>query len=77
MKLIYESTGAEVKVGDVAKTFRGEEVVISGFREPHKASSSGRVYVKPLNGREPYAGAPPWATQEYFPGVIGARWIEI
>lgn len=72
MKLFYESTGREVKVGDIAQTFRGEAVVVTDFREPHTPSSTGRVYVKFVDKetdrpREGFAS-------EYFPGVIGAKW---
>lgn len=67
MRLVYEETGKEVKVGDKAVTFRGEPVEVTYFREPHKASSSGKVSVK----RE---GAS--MSMEYYVGVIGAEWIE-
>lgn len=59
--------GKEVKIGDKAVTFRGENVIVTGMREPHKPSSTGRVYVQHENGDE----------REYFPTVIGAKWVEI
>jgi hypothetical protein len=67
MKMIYEQTNEAVKVGDIAKTFRGETVTVTGFEQPRHSGSTGRVYVK-FEGFE--------ETREFFPGVIGARWIE-
>ena len=69
MRLVYESTGAEVKVGDTIKVERRDQTVelrVDYFKEPHKPSSSGKVIVM-----EPTGG-----TSEYFVGVIGAKWIE-
>ena len=66
MRLVYKATGKEVKVGDIATTFRGEKVTVEYFREPHKPSSEGKVYVKDENG----------FGSEYYVGVIGAEWIE-
>ena len=68
MKLVYENDkNTEVKVGDKVKTFRGDEVQVESFREPHHAGSTGRVYVR-------HSGAT--YASEYFPGVIGACWID-
>lgn len=61
--LRYDATGEPVRVGDKAKTFRGKRVTVTGMREPHKPSSTGRVYVK--------EGA---HEAQYFPSVIGASW---
>lgn len=65
MKLIYEKTGQEVKVGDKVETFRGETVEVSFFRPPHKPSSEGHVSVKRDGG-----------TREFYVSVIGAEWID-
>ena len=66
MKLVYKATGNEVKVGDVVETSKGDKVTVKYFAEPHKPSSSGKVYVEHENG----------FGMEYFVSVIGAEWIE-
>ena len=50
MQLVYELTHKPVQIGDVVKTFRGDSVVVRGIVEPHKPSSTGRVYVQPEDG---------------------------
>lgn len=65
MKLIYKETGKEVKVGDTAKTFRGEEVEVVSFDLPHKPSSSGKILIQNRKWKE-----------ECYVSVIGAEWIE-
>jgi hypothetical protein len=65
MKLVYDQTGAEVKVGDSAVLRDGQRVIVLGIVKPHKPSSTGRVQV----GIVDHAG-------EYFPSVINAHWIE-
>ena len=67
MKLFYKNTDIEVGVGDAVRTFRGEAVEVTGWREPAHAGSTGRVYVK-YPGKE-------W-TAEFFPSVINAEWKE-
>jgi hypothetical protein len=67
MKLVYESTGVEVKTGDVVHV-RGVPYFVMETREPHKPSSTGRVFCKAMNDQG-------WVN-EWFPGVIGADWIE-
>lgn len=63
MILVRESDGTPLKVGDKVKTFRGENRILRGWREPHTINSSGRVFVSTTpNGRE----------EQYFPSVIGA-----
>lgn len=66
-KLINEETGVEIKRGDLIKSFRGEDYILTGFKEPHKPSSTGRVYVTPVSGG---------LAREFFPSVIGAKIIE-
>lgn len=66
MRLIYEDTGKDVKVGDLVQTFRGDEVVVEHIAKPHSPASTGRVYVSRHDGSE----------AEFFPSVIGAKWIE-
>lgn len=67
MKLIYTTTGAPAKLGDIVETFRGERAVLLGIQQPHKPSSTGRVYIQ-LEGSR--------ASREFFPSVINAEWIE-
>lgn len=67
MKLVYETTGEEVKVGDSCVLTDEEKVKVIGVEEPHKPSSTGRVYVA-VDGRP--------GSMSYFPSVIDAKWIE-
>ena len=67
MKLIYESTGKEVQSGDIAHTFRGEPVVVTGWQEPRHAGSTGRVYCKSMDESG-------W-DNSWYPSVIGAKWV--
>jgi hypothetical protein len=70
MKLVYENNpDVEVTVGDIVSTFRDEQVIIKYVTKPHKPSSTGRVGVQFVTDH-------PGNTQEYFPGVINAKWIE-
>ena len=62
MKLVYEGTTREVKVGDEVTLGDGETVTVTYFRPPHKPSSSGKVSVD--------------GNREYYVSVIGAEWIE-
>ena len=59
-KLVDEQ-GNEVRPGDMAVTFRGEPMAITGGRPPHHAGSTGRVYT---NGAE------------YYPGVFNLKWVK-
>jgi hypothetical protein len=63
-KLINESTGNELKKGDIVQDFRGESHVLIGFRAPHKPASTGRVIVKSLDSED---------VREYYPSVINAK----
>lgn len=65
MKLVYEKTGALVKVGDEVELRFGLANIID-IVEPHKPSSTGRVYVEYKDGNR----------GGYFPSVIDAKWIE-
>ena len=47
-KLINEKTGKEVVKGDKVISFRNEEYILDSFTEPHKVSSTGKVYVTPV-----------------------------
>jgi hypothetical protein len=67
MRLVNEKTGQPVKVGDVVKTFRGEQVMVTSLHPPHKINSSGHVTCRSIGKK--------W-TQEFYPSVIGARYID-
>lgn len=66
MKLVYEKSGVEVKVGDIVKV-DGEESRITYFRPPHSPASSGKISIEGIG-----AGL----SGEYYVGVIGAKWID-
>jgi hypothetical protein len=48
--------------------FRGEKAILTGWREPHKPSSSGFVQVRLIGGRE-------LDTMEYYAEVFGGKFI--
>ena len=64
--LVNAKTGVEVSVGDEVVTFRGDKCVLSGGRPPAHSASTGRVYVK---------ANPDGYAAEYFPSVVGAKWV--
>ena len=63
-----EINGKRVEIGDTIKTFRGEPGILKSIVVPHKAGSTGRVYVE-LDESESQ-----WDS-EFFPSVIGAEWV--
>ena len=67
MKLVDTKTGREIRIGDVVKTFRGEDAKVLGWSEPRHSASTGRVDVFLID-----AGY----RQEFFPGVINARIVD-
>jgi hypothetical protein len=73
-RLVYESDGHPARVGDKVVTFRGNEGRLMGFREPQHVASSGRVYVS--LERKAFCGESMYQS-EFFPGVIGARFVEV
>jgi hypothetical protein len=50
--------------GQEITTFKGFKGILTGWREPHKPSSTGRVYVL-LEGDS--------TDREFFPGVVGGE----
>jgi len=64
MKLVYDDTQEPVAIGDTLHREDGN-LVVTGFRKPHKAASSGFVWVKNSAGNE----------HQYYVSVIGATWI--
>ena len=65
--LIYEKTQTPVAVGDIVH-LRGRPCVVTGWAEPHKPSSTGRVHIQTMCDRGIFSA-------QYFPVVIGANWI--
>ena len=57
-QLMDEETGKIVKLPYKTKDFRGDAITVTGFTEPHKSSSSGRIQTD---------------QGEYFPGVAGCK----
>lgn len=51
-RLVHKNNGKEVKIGDIVRYTRDDEVTeyeIMGWRKPHKPSSSGLVFVRVKN----------------------------
>lgn len=65
MKLVYDATGIEVKVGDTPKSFRGDLMQVVTIERPRHSGSTGRVYLR---------GAGSIWAREFTPGVILAHW---
>ena len=68
MRLIKETTGVEVKSGDVVHCFKGQAAIVTGWAMPKHSGSTGRVHVKEMkeNGFE----------MGYYPSVYGLKWVE-
>jgi hypothetical protein len=64
--LIYEQTGQPVTVGDIVH-INNRPYTVTGWAEPHKPASTGRVHVRAMSEHAYFT--------EYFPAVIGAGWI--
>lgn len=44
-RLVTKDDGTEIPIGSTLKNNDGTEFILKGWRRPHKASSSGRVFV--------------------------------
>jgi hypothetical protein len=66
MKLIYERNGNEVNLGDTV-LIKGKPYYLQAIIEPHKPSSTGRVWCVTMDERKVF--------NEWFPSVIGAVWV--
>jgi hypothetical protein len=66
MKLYNKKTNKLVRKGDVVTSFRGDHATVTGWTEPHKAGSSGRMAVEYLSG----------GGGEYYPSVFGCEFQE-
>ena len=68
MRLVYDESGdAPVQIGDPV-IVSGTPYYVMSITEPHKPSSTGRVLCKAMTEEG-------WVC-EWFPSVIGAKWIE-
>lgn len=67
MYLAYSKTQERVVVGEVAHTFRGEPVVVTGIELPEYSGDTGRVYVRSMDGLGMEWG--------FSPPAIGAEWF--
>ncbi len=65
MTLYNTKTGKKVSFGEIVSSFREEEFVLIDATEPHTASSSGRVHVRPVGSE-----TDEFSTQEYYPEVF-------
>jgi hypothetical protein len=66
MQLVYENTTSPVQIGDVVH-LKNKSYYIQAVIEPHKPSSTGRVWCISMDERKHF--------NEWFPSVIGAEWI--
>ena len=77
-ELIDQEDDKPVSEGFVVRDRRGIEMVVcQGVgRPPHKPSSTGRVWVKPLDATQTDEDTF-ISTAEYFPGVFGLEWRDV
>ena len=69
MRLIYEETGKEAKIGDVVK-FNDRFYFLVDIQEPCAFKDTGRVILKPLDKyRKNYKSM-------FYPENIGAKFVE-
>lgn len=66
MKLVRQCSGEQVNVGDRVVDFRGTTAVVTGWSEPHKPESTGRVHI--TEGEN--------STGSYYPEVFGLEFVE-
>lgn len=67
MQLI-DQTGKAAVIGEIYADFRGEPYQLLGIREPRHIASTGRVWVRATQGG---------SSREFFPSVIGMKWVEV
>jgi hypothetical protein len=66
-RLVRQDTGEEVHIGDVLTSARDQaKFKVTGWAAPHKASSTGRVFVESSSG----------FTQGFFPGVFDLKIVD-
>ena len=66
MKLVYENTGTEVRIGDVVRTKQGESVTVTYFN--FRNSNPEEKITVQSDEKEFYC-------YDLFASVIGAKWI--
>lgn len=66
MQLVYSNTSAPVNTGDIVH-IRNTPYFVQAIIEPHKPSSTGRVWCISMDERKTF--------NEWFPSVIGAEWV--
>ena len=66
MKLYDKKTNEEVRIGDVRKTFRNEEVILLNWYAPRSSNSTGRVEVR-FTDTEMHDR---WLSHMFYPSVI-------
>lgn len=69
-KLVDSETKSPISEGAVRSDFRGEKWIVTGGTPPHKPSSTGRVFCKPVAD----ADSPEQHSHSYFPGTLGLEW---
>ena len=65
---LVDRYGNDVKHGQTIWNQGGEAYELISIQEPHKPSSTGRVYVQAKDKAE--------GMREFFPGVFNLTWIE-
>lgn len=66
-RLVTKSDGIELPIGAIIKDNNGIEFTLKGWRRPHKASSSGRVFVMKKNDV---------FERQFFPHVFGLEIVD-
>lgn len=67
-ELIYAKSSIAVEIGDVARSFRGDEYVITGGDPPKSINSSGRVLCRQVGGGP---------GSEFYPNVFNMKWVAL
>jgi hypothetical protein len=67
MILVDSKTNEPMLMDQEVTTFRGERYTLKGGKSPHSANSTGRVWVQPEGLTR---------TDEFYPSVIDAKWID-
>jgi hypothetical protein len=65
---LVRADGTPATIGDFYITNRLESFELTGGRPPQHPASTGRVWVREVNGG---------FNREFFPSVIGLKWEEI
>jgi len=61
---LAHANGASVQENEAVKSFRNEDYIITGGASPQSPSSTGKVWVKDMNGN----------SREYYPAVFNMKW---